>query len=509
MTATSGNRRSRRASPPTLPTVTPFAAPAALDPDVCYRALVTRDARFDGRFFTCVRTTGIYCRPICPARTPRRENVTFAAHPAAAESAGFRACRRCRPDAAPRTPAWTGTGATVSRGLRLLDEGALEDGGIDGLAARLGVGSRHLSRLFLRHVGATPARVARTRRLHFARELVEQTALPLTRIAFESGFESVRRFNEAFRESFGRSPSAMRRERGAAAADDATSLTLRLAYRPPFDAGALLAFLAARAIPGVERVEDGAYERAALVDGQPAIVRVAPLAGANEVEVRLSAAMPGRLADVVRRARRVFDLDADPLAIGEHLGADALLRPLVAQRPGLRIPGAWDVYEAAIRAVLGQQVTVAAGRRLLARLVDSLGATTDGPPGLARLFPEPAALAAFDVGSLGMPKTRADAVRAVAAAFARGEIARDGAAEADEIAARLASVHGVGPWTAQYVALRGCGAPDAFPAGDVVLRKAAGAVTERELARMAEAWRPWRGYAALHLWTSAGTKEAR
>jgi len=483
---------------------TAYSARVTLDPAVCYRALATRDARFDGRFFTCVTTTGIYCRPVCPARTPRRENVTFAAHAAAAESAGFRPCKRCRPDAAPWTPAWSGTGATVSRGLRLIDEGVLDDGGIGGLAGRLGVGPRHLSRLFLRHVGATPARIARTRRVHFARELVERSALPLTQIAFEAGFASVRRFNEAFRESFGRSPSAMRRARGVATSD---ALTLRLSFRPPYDWTSLIRFLAARALPGVERVTGDEYVRAFAADG---VLRVARVPGANAVEIRVSGARPPRLVETVRRVRRMFDLDADPMAIAEQLGADELLRPLVEARPGLRIPGAWDAYETAVRAVLGQQVTVTAGRRLCARLAEEFGAPIDAPaPGLSRLFPEPDVVAAADIARLGMPRERAAAVRAVAAAFASGEVRRDGT-DADATVERLSSIRGVGPWTAQYVALRGCGAPDAFPSGDVVLRNVAGdgtPMSERELARRAEAWRPWRGYAALHLWTSAAARK--
>jgi AraC family transcriptional regulator of adaptative response / DNA-3-methyladenine glycosylase II len=488
-----------------------YSARVTLDPDVCYRALATRDARFDGRFFTCVRTTGVYCRPVCPARTPRRENVTFAPHAAAAESAGFRPCRRCRPDAAPWTPAWTGTGATVSRGLRLIDDGVLDDDGLAALAARLGVGPRHLARLFLRHVGATPARIARTRRVHFARELVERSSLPLTRVAFEAGFASVRRFNEAFLESFGRSPSALRRG-GARGRDRTTAhgLALRLAFRPPYDWTSLARFLAARALPGVESVTDEEYVRAFVEDGRAGAIRVAPVPGAHALEVRLTGARPPRLADVARRVRRMFDLDADPMAIAERFRASELLRPLVAARPGLRIPGAWDVYETAVRAVLGQQVTVAAGRKLCARLVDEFGAAIDPPgPGLARLFPAPDVLAEADVAHLGLPRERAATVRAVAAAFASGVVPRDGT-DADEVVARLSSIRGVGPWTAQYVALRGCGAPDAFPSGDLVLRTSAGVgapVSERELTALAESWRPWRGYAAIHLWTAAAVRK--
>jgi AraC family transcriptional regulator of adaptative response / DNA-3-methyladenine glycosylase II len=479
-----------------------------IDADSCYRALVTRDARFDGRFFTCVRTTGVYCRPICPARTPRRENVTFVPHAAAAEAAGFRPCRRCRPDAAPSTPAWAGTGATVSRGLRLIDDGAMEDAGVEGLASRLGVGGRHLSRLFVEHVGATPARIERTRRVHFARELVERTSMPITRVAFEAGFASVRQFNEAFRATFRCAPSAMRRGR---AATSTSSLTLRLPYRPPYDWTSLARFLAARAIPGVESVDDDAYVRAYDVDGSPGAVRVAPIRGDDAVEATFFGARPRRLVDVVRRVRRMFDLGGDPSAVAERLRESATLRPFVDARAGLRIPGTWDAYEAAVRAILGQQIPFAAGVRLTGRVAETFGAAIDAPaPTLVRLFPEPTRLADADVARLGVPRARATAVRAVAAAFADGTLPRDGAVDVDACVARLVEIHGVGPWTAQYVALRGWGAPDAFMAGDLVLRAMAGdgaPLTERALAELADAWRPWRGYAVVHLWMEAAARK--
>jgi AraC family transcriptional regulator of adaptative response / DNA-3-methyladenine glycosylase II len=317
----------------------------------------------------------------------------------------------------------------------------------------------------------------------------------------------VRRFNEAFRASFGRSPSEMRRARGAAA-DDA--LVLTIAFRPPYDWTSLVRFLAARALPGVESVDEREYVRAFAADGRAGAIRVARAAGSDALEVRLTGARPPRLADVARRVRRMFDADADPLAVAERLAASELLRPLVAARPGLRVAGAWDVWETAIRAVLGQQVTVAAGRRLCARFVDEFGARIEPPaPGLTRLFPEPDAVAGADVARLGVPRDRAATVRAVAAAFASGEVPRDGT-DADEIIARLSSIRGVGPWTAQYVALRGCGAPDALPSGDLVLRRMTGGdapLPERDLVRLAEAWRPWRGYAAVHLWTSAAERK--
>lgn len=486
-----------------------YSAPVPLDDDSCYRAVLARDARFDGRFFTCVRTTGVYCRPVCPARTPRRGNVTFVTHAAAAEAAGFRPCLRCRPDAAPSTPAWAGAGATVSRGLRLIEDGAMEETGVDGLATRLGVGGRHLSRLFVEHVGATPARIERTRRVHFARELVEGTSMPLTSVAFESGFASVRQFNAAFRRTFRCAPSEMRR--GRSAADGDASLSVRLPFRAPYDWTSLARFLAARALPGVEVVDETGYVRAYDVDGAPGAVRVEPIDGEDALSATLVGARPRRLLDVVRRVRRMFDLGADPAAVAERLGADAALGPLVAERPGLRIPGTWDAYEAAVRAVLGQQVSFAAGVRLAGRLVEEFGRVVEpAVAGTSRLFPEPSVVADADVARLRVPRARAAAVRAVAAAFADGTLPRDDAVDVSACVARLVEIPGVGRWTAQYVALRGWGAPDAFPSGDVVLRKAlsgGASLSERELLRRSEAWRPWRGYATIHLWTAAAARK--
>lgn len=474
-----------------------------LDPDACYRAIASRDPRFDGRFFTGVTTTGIYCRPVCPARTPKRENVRFFACAAAAAAAGFRPCRRCRPETAPGTPAWIGSAATVSRALRLIGEGALDGdaGGVDALALRLGVGARHLSRLFARHLGAAPIAVAQTRRVHFARELVGSTDLPISRIAFCSGFSSVRRFNAAMKAAFGRSPSEIRERRGGG--ERTGALEFRLAYRPPYDFEALLAFLRGREIPGVESIDASSYRRAFRVGETTGTLEVTHAAEARALTLRVLAPPSRDLVLLVERVRRLFDLGADPLRIATSLSRDPRLAPLVAARPGLRVPGAWDGFETAVRAILGQQVSVAAATTLAGRLAREFGSPLGGAAafGLTHLFPDPAALATAEIASrLPLQRSRADAIRSLARAIRDGELALDAARGLEDAVARLRALPGIGEWTAQVVALRVFGEPDAFPAGDLGIRKALGIDSERDVLRAAEAWRPWRAYAALHLW---------
>jgi AraC family transcriptional regulator of adaptative response / DNA-3-methyladenine glycosylase II len=479
-----------------------------LDPDICYRAVASRDARFDGRFFTAVTTTGIYCRPICPARTPGRGNVRFYPCAAAAEEAGFRPCRRCRPETAPGSPAWIGTPVTVRRALRLIDAGVLDGRGADvaTLAAHLGIGDRHLRRLFANHLGASPLAVAQTRRAHFARQLVDQTDLPLTRIAFAAGFGSVRRFNTAMLSTFGAPPSALRRSPRAA---EPGVVTLRLPYRPPLAWTALLAFLRERAIPGVESVDETTYRRAARAGEATGVIAIRPAANGPYLELSAPVALAPALADLVLRARRLCDLDADPAAIDRDLRRDPLLAPRVRARPGLRVPGAWDRGELAVRAVLGQQVSVAAARTLAGRLAAALGEPLADAPvgGPTHLFPTPAALAQADLTRFGLTRARAAALGGLAAALRDGRLDLDDAADPDDLRARLEALPGIGPWTAQYVALRALGDPDAFPAGDLGVRKAlataVGPATAAAVLARAEAWRPWRAYATLHLWQSA------
>ena len=481
--------------------IAPLPARTALD-----RARRSRDPRFDGRFFVGVTSTGVYCRPVCPAPSPRDAHVRYFPSAAAAGEAGFRPCLRCRPEAAPGTPAWIGTSAVVRRALALVHEGALDGASVDALAARLGIGPRHLHRLFVAHVGAPPLAVAQTRRLHFAKRLIDETDLTMTEIAFASGFGSLRRFNDTFRRTYDRAPSALRRLRRTDAAPPRGETALRLAFRPPYDLARVLGFLAARAIPGVERVDATGYARTLALASGPAVVRVGPVPGRHALVLRVTGAPASALLQLTGEARRVFDLAADPALIGAALGPDPLLGPLVRRRPGLRIPGAWDAFECAVRAVLGQQVSVEAGRTLARRLVARAGTTLpQATEGLTHLFPSPAALAGADLAGLGLTSARAHALEALARAVADGRL--DLRAPADEVTAGLAALPGIGDWTAQYVALRALGEPDAFPAGDLVLRRAAAGggapLTARALAARAEGWRPWRGYAVLHLWGAA------
>lgn len=482
-----------------------------LDPDICYRAVESRDPRFDGRFFTGVLSTGIYCRPVCPARTPHRENVRFFSCAAAAEEAGLRPCLRCRPDASPGTPAWAGSSATVSRALRLINEGFLDGAGVDDLAATLGVSARHLRRLFDRHLGAAPDVVALTRRVHFARRLIDETALPITEIAFTAGFGSVRRFNDAFRRVFSYPPSHFRR--ATPRARDGAALRLRLAYRPPLDVDGAMSFLAARAVEPVESVEDGVYRRALTVGDSSGVVEVRGRSSrtrGHALELTVGADLAAHLPVVVARARRVFDLDADPLQVSSHLCRDPALAPWVRRRPGLRVIGAWDGFEMAVRAVVGQQVSVAGARTTLGRIVAAYG--DDAGAGM-KTFPQPQRLRRARLERCGVTRARAAAVRAVAASVCDGHVDLERPADPAAAAHALTRIAGVGPWTAAMVAMRGLGDPDAFPSGDLGVRRGAEVVAgindERDLIARARSWRPWRAYAAVHLWCADAGEESR
>lgn len=480
---------------------------AGLDPRALDRARISRDPRFDGKFFVAVSTTGIYCRPICPSRYAKRANVRFFGTPAAAETAGFRPCRRCRPEAAPGTPAWLGTAAVVRRALRLINDGALDEGSVQTLARRLGIGPRHLLRLFLRHVGAAPLAVARTRRLHFAACLLEQTGLPITQVALAAGFGSSRRFNDAFAKTNRRPPRALRRGAGRGDTGAASGeVVLRLAYRPPYDWRHMLGFLATRAVDGVERADARGYARTIAVDGVPAFISVNALPRADALELRVSGAPSAALLQLSSVARRVFDLSADPARIRDELGGDPLVGPLLRRRPGLRIPGMWDPFECAVRAVLGQQVSVAAGRTFAARLVGHAGTVVrGGVEGLTHLFPSPERIAASTLAGIGITGARVRTLRALARATLDGHVNFDAAPP--ELVAALVAVPGIGPWTAHYVLLRACGEPDALPTADLVLRRVAAPTTTplsgRELEERARRWQPWRGYAVMHLWSAA------
>jgi AraC family transcriptional regulator of adaptative response / DNA-3-methyladenine glycosylase II len=480
-----------------------------MDRIACYRAISTRDARFDGRLFVGVKTTGIYCRPICPARTPKFENVSFYISAAAAQEAGLRPCLRCRPEISPELAFWRGTSNTVSRALALIELGGLDEDDVEGLANRLGVGARQLRRLFHKHVGASPVAVAQTRRVLLAKQLIHETSLPMAEVALAAGFNSVRRFNETFRALFARPPASLRhiRDRGKR---EAGTLTVRLAYRPPYDWDAMLSFLGRRAIAGVELVSANSYKRSIAVGHNSGVVAVRPTDN-NRLEVAIRFPDMAALPQIIARVRRVFDLAADPDAIGAHLSLDPMLAPLVAARPGLRVPGAWDGFELAVRAIFGQQITVGAATRLLGRLVEQHGeplaeAISDGE-GLTHLFPPPALLAGVDLTMLGMPGARAIAVTSLAQALAADPALFGRGASLEEAIVKLRSLPGIGEWTAQYIAMRELREPDAFPAADIGLLRAIAEFegkrpSPQELLSRAERWRPWRAYAALHLWAA-------
>lgn len=478
-----------------------------LDPAQCYRALVSRDPRWDGRFFTGVTTTGVYCRPICPARTPKRENIRFYSCAAAAESAGFRPCLRCRPETAPGTPAWCGTSSTVTRALRLIEEGFLDDHSVDALAARLGVGARHLRRLFDEHLGSSPSEIAHTRRLHFARTLLKTTELRVADVAYAAGFGSVRRFNTAVRAAYGCAPSHLRNGNHTAARENAEGITLRLSYRPPFDWEALLPYFRDRATAGVEHVEGAVYRRTFELDGEPGWLEVAQDAEKNALQLKVYCNVSKGLILASERIRRLFDLSADPAAIAAHFKGDPLLAPLVKKRPGLRVAGAWDAFEVAVRAIIGQQISVAAATTIAGRLAERCGRPLSLPAqGLTHLFPRPEALAEANLNGIGLTQSRIDTIRALAQAVCDGIVTFDATQPCDEFIEALQRLKGIGAWTAQYVAMRAIGEPDAFPHTDLGLLRGAGngngKVTPKELLQQAEAWRPWRAYAAVHLWNN-------
>lgn len=468
-----------------------------LDRRVCDRARKSRDPRFDGKFFIAVTSTRIYCRPICPARSPKDENIRYYPTAAAAQAAGFRPCLRCRPEASPGTPAWLGTSGVVSRALRLITEGALDREGVDALADRLGVTARHLRRLFVQHLGATPIDVALTRRIHFAKKLLDETRLPIAQVAFAAGFGSLRRFNGEIRRTYSRTPTDLRKlSRGRP--PDSDHYHFRIAYRPPYDWTAMMAFLAARATPGVEHVGEDRYQRTISVNGKRGTIAVTPSRRASALELEVNVDDPRALLTIVERVRLMFDVGADPAVIGRQLGSDPLLRHPLAAHPGIRTPGAWDPFELSVRAILGQQVSVAAATTIAGRVASRWGTPTEGDP-LNRLFPTPDQLAEARLEEVGIITSRASTLRALACAVRKGTVSFDGIATVSS----LRAIPGIGDWTAQYIAMRALNEPDAFPTGDLVLRKMAGGCTARELDRLAERFRPWRSYAVMLLWQAA------
>jgi AraC family transcriptional regulator of adaptative response / DNA-3-methyladenine glycosylase II len=490
------------------------AAPAdgplgALEEDRCYRAVLSRDARFDGWFVTAVLTTRIYCRPSCPAMTPKRHNMRYYPTAAAAQQHGFRACKRCRPDASPGSPQWNVREDVVARAMRLIADGVVDREGVAGLAARLGYSERHLTRVVSEELGAGPLAIARAQRAHTARLLIETTELPFADIAHGAGFGSVRQFNDTVREVFAVTPGELRRRRRAAATTAAAptpgEVSLRLPAREPFDAATIMRFLAIRCVPGVEAIVDGAYHRTLRLPHGHGTVALHPQAGGVRAVVRV---IDWRdVAPAVQRCRRLLDLDADPVAVDEALGADAVLGPLVAASPGRRSPGHVDGAELAARAVLGQQVSVAGARTVTGRIVAVAGERLAlEHPHLTHLFPAPGALAALAPEHLPMPDSRRRTLRTMCAAIDRGDIDIDAGTDRAELVHRLRAVPGIGPWTASYVVMRGLNYPDSFLPTDIGVRNALDRMnvdsSPRAAAALAERWRPFRSYALHHLWAS-------
>ncbi len=494
--------------------------PAELDEQACYRAVDSRDRRFDGVFYTGVCTTGIYCRPSCPARTPARRNVTFHPTAAAAQAAGFRACRRCLPDATPGSPAWDGRADVAGRAMRLISDGLVDRAGVPGLAARLGYSERQLHRILVGELGAGPLALARARRAQTARTLIETSELPFVDVAFAAGFASLRQFNDTIRQVYAASPTDLRHRRTGrpprpwAGPGALGPITVRLAVRSPFAGRSLGAFLAPRAVPGVELVQQSpagpvTYTRTLRLPRGPGAVRVTltdePGPGTVQVPATIWLADLRDLTAAVERTRRLLDADADPVAVAAVLGADELLGPLVRACPGLRVPGQVDGDEVAVRAVLGQQISVTRARTLLARLVQEHGEPVDlGLPGLTHLLPEAATFAQLPDAAYPMPRTRARALRTLGAALAEGSIALDRSADRAEVRSRLLALPGIGPWTADYIALRALGDPDILLPTDAGTRHALARLdVHAEPAGLAERWRPWRSYAQIHLWRCA------
>ena len=477
-----------------------------LDKESCYRAVKSRDRRFDGIFYTGVHTTGIYCRPSCPARTPAYQNVEFFPTAAAAQAAGFRACKRCLPDATPGSPDWDVAADAAGRAMRLIADGVVDREGVDGLAARIGYTSRHLTRLLTQELGAGPLALARARRAQTARVLIETTEMTYADIAFASGFASVRQFNDTVREVYAASPTELRGRHKRPQRTNGT-VRMRIAVRTPFAGRALLGFLAPRAVPGVEATGENWYARTLSLPHGSGTVRVTleDLGGVGTAHVTADFALAD-LRDIsaaVERVRRLLDADCDPVAIGDQFAGDPVLGPLVRRTPGLRVPGHVAGDEVAVRAVLGQQVSVSAARTVAARLARDVGRPLPAPTdGLTQLFPEVDRLAELEPTNLPMPRTRGAALVTICRALADGDLALDRGPDRDDVRRRLLALPGIGPWTADYIALRALGHPDVFLPTDIGIRRALTALGRAPSAavELSEGWRPWRSYALLHLW---------
>ena len=463
----------------------------APEPSVCWQAVHSRDARFDGRFFAGATTTRVYCRSICPVPFARPHNIVWFASAAAAESAGFRPCRRCRSAASPGTPAWIGTSAVVSRAMRLIAEGALDGGDTTALAERVGLGPRHLRRLFVEHLGASPTRIAITRRVHFARNLIEETTLPITELAACAGFRSIRQFNHAMRSATGESPTELRRlKRVSRAATHQPGLLIRLPYRPPFHWTGMLAFLGSRAIAGVETVRGGVYRRTVDIAGVTGVIGVQPDRAEHQLLINLELPRYESLMAVVERVRRMFDLAADPCQIADHLSRDQILRPLLAVHPGLRVAGIWDGFEAAVRAIVGERLADQTPRAALARLARTFGRPlTQTTSELLYSFPNPQDLAEANLAAVGIGRELASTIRALARSVLKGDLTFEASMNREDAIARLRIVRGISRPMAEYIAMRAFSEPDAFP------------FATHKATAGGDAWRPWRAYAAMYLWS--------
>ncbi len=496
--------------PPELDAPPCHDGPVIEDFEACYRFMRSRDPRYDGYFIVGVLSTGIYCRPSCPARLPKRRNVRLFQSAAAAQEAGLRACKRCDPDAAPGSPNWNRRADVAGRAFRLIAEGAVDRDGVPGLAGRLGYSERQLQRILTEEVGAGPVALARAQRAQAARLLIKSTAISFAEVALAAGFGSVRQFNDTIRSVYGRTPTELRRRaRGQTGKGDAGTIELRLACRQPFDGESMIRFLGARAVPGVEAMDGLAYRRSLSLRHGGAVVELRPELDGVRCRLRLDDLRD--LTAAVARCRRLLDLDADPQTISAQLGLDRCIGELVCGRPGLRVPGSAEGFELAVRAVIGQQVSVSAARTIAARLVERFGEPLEEPLGpVTHCFPTSSALAEVDLAGLPMPRSRAKGLRELARRVVAGNLRLDVGAEPGPTVSNLLSVPGIGPWTASYISMRALGDPDAYPLGDAGLHRALeqrGYPSERRTEeRLAEAWRPWRSYAVIHLWQSLAAK---
>ena len=480
-----------------------------MDWQACSRARLSRDARFDGKFFIGVLSTKIYCRSICPVPTVKEKNVRYFPNAAAATEAGFRPCLRCRPECSPGTPAWSGTSSTVSRALRLIGESGLEEGGMEHLADRLGVGARHLRRLFVRHLGAAPIAVVQTHRLHFAKKLIDETQLQMNDVALASGFGCVRRFNAAIQKTYKRTPTAIRHLARQKKIQPENEYLFHLRFRPPYQWEQMLAFLAARATPGIESVDARSYRRSISINIRYGYFEVSRIEEHDALAVRVQIADSRLLYRIIERIRSMFDLNADWTAIAQGLETDPELDARIRAEPGIRVPGCWNGFELTIRAILGQQISVKGATTLAGRIAKSFGLSFAGPTGITHVFPTPEVLADANLATVGLTHKRAETIRALARAVCDGQINFEGIVDSNLFLARLVEIPGIGIWTAQYVAMRALGEPDAFPTGDLGLLRALGLRTARELEKRAEAWRPWRSYASMYLWSTRSAVSAK